>query len=221
MRGQKIKLPDWAKIIMVFVVLLGVAGGIGGVLRLAAKAETVSTTTGASTAAAVTTQEVAEASETLPDGYMTEGTYKVGTDIPAGIYLLLAESNTAYFKISPASDPNDIQANDIFPTFSYVTVKNGEYLTLVSCHAVDGNEYTPKAASKFPIGDGMYNVGRDIAAGEYLLTATSANAYYKISPDARHDEIYANDIFSSNTYIRVSKGQFLTLTDCTAVRNGD
>ncbi|MFA6931678.1 MAG: hypothetical protein WCT05_15240 [Lentisphaeria bacterium] len=89
MRGQKIKLPDWAKIILFFAVMLGVAGGIGGVLNLAAKAETASTTTKASTAAAVTTQEWSEETALrdiearLPD-VMTSGVKLISLSISDG-----------------------------------------------------------------------------------------------------------------------------------------
>lgn len=63
-----------------------------------------------------------------------EGMYLVGKDIPAGTYLLTATSSefSGYWeRNSDASGENgSIIANDLFDNTSYVTVKNGEYLTI-------------------------------------------------------------------------------------------
>ena len=63
--------------------------------------------------------------------------------------------------------------------------------------------------------DGMYKVGADIPAGEYILDP-SAMAYYQVATDSTGtlESIVSNDNFSGTRYITVSDGQSLTLTSC-------
>lgn len=66
------------------------------------------------------------------------GTYKVGSDMPAGEYKLTATSNTGkgYWCVrdSSASDSNIIR-NENFENSTYVTVSEGEYIELSRCTA--------------------------------------------------------------------------------------
>lgn len=66
-----------------------------------------------------------------------EGMYLVGKDIPAGTYKLTCTDSTwsAYWERSAdaSGELDSIIANDNFDTTAYVTVQNGEYLTLTRC----------------------------------------------------------------------------------------
>ncbi|MFR1698751.1 MAG: hypothetical protein ACLSU9_10805 [Anaerovoracaceae bacterium] len=67
-----------------------------------------------------------------------EGTYKIGTDMPAGEYKLTPTvvGYSAYYAIlSDSSGIDNIIANDNFDNQSYVTVKDGQYLELSRCKA--------------------------------------------------------------------------------------
>lgn len=65
-----------------------------------------------------------------------EGTYKVGADLPAGEYKLTSVSDDAYWEVKNSSDADaDIVGNDIFSGSAYVTVYDGQYLTLRRCTA--------------------------------------------------------------------------------------
>mgnify|MGYP000245300493 CR=1 FL=1 len=68
-----------------------------------------------------------------------EGTYLVGTDIPAGTYRLVSlypEYSAYWERTSNASgETSAIIANDNFSGTTYVTVKNGEYFTVKRCSA--------------------------------------------------------------------------------------
>lgn len=68
-----------------------------------------------------------------------EGTYFVGTDIPAGTYRLVSlypEYSAYWERASNASgESSAIIANDNFSGTTYVTVKNGEYFTVKRCSA--------------------------------------------------------------------------------------
>lgn len=70
---------------------------------------------------------------------ITESTYIVGTDIPAGTYkLTCTDEFEAYWeRCSDASGELDsIIANEVFNATAYVTVNNGEYLTISGCTGV-------------------------------------------------------------------------------------
>lgn len=68
-----------------------------------------------------------------------EGTYLVGTDIPAGTYRLVSlypEYSAYWERTSNASgETSAIIANDNFSGTTYVTVKNREYFTVKRCSA--------------------------------------------------------------------------------------
>lgn len=66
------------------------------------------------------------------DGYLLDGMYKVGVDLPAGEYKIIPTGSIAYKEISSDSshDMGSIIANDILQGESYATVKNGQYLKL-------------------------------------------------------------------------------------------
>jgi hypothetical protein len=67
------------------------------------------------------------------DGYYKEGQYKVGEDIPAGEYKVEATDDiSAYIEVSSDSrhQIEGIVTNDNFDGNKYVTVEDGQYLTL-------------------------------------------------------------------------------------------
>ncbi len=68
--------------------------------------------------------------------------------------------------------------------------------------------------------EGMYKVGTDIPAGEYIAYPHyGEHAYFCISTDANQDDIVANDNFISQRYFTVSNGQYLELESCSAYLN--
>ena len=138
--------------------------------------------------------------------------YKVGVDISAGNYYIVATSSSGYYCISTDSLADDIVANDNFKGNSYITVQDGQYLKLSRCDMISVSDMEPLRLSG-TISDGMYRVGIDIPAGEYLLT-TEGRGYYCISTDSLADDIVANDNFKGNSYITVQDGQYLKLSRC-------
>lgn len=69
------------------------------------------------------------------EGAIGEGTHLVGTDIEAGEYKLTATSDIpGYWKVTESSAPDaDIIGNDNFNGSTYVTVTEGQYLTINRC----------------------------------------------------------------------------------------
>lgn len=84
-----------------------------------------------------TTQPVEQVTVTT----LTEGTYRVGTDIEAGEYKLTANSGTkGYWEVTGSSAPDaQIIGNDNFDGNAYVTVTDGQYLKLNRCSGVKVN----------------------------------------------------------------------------------
>ena len=137
------------------------------------------------------------------------GTYKVGTDIPAGEYILYSSDDSGYFCVSSDSNQADIIFNDNFDYNSIITIYDREYLELSRCSAIPFSE-NPDVDTTAA---GMFKVGTHIPAGEYKLE-TSDSGYYCIYADSRHDDIIANDNFEGQNYVTVSDGQYLLLSRC-------
>lgn len=64
--------------------------------------------------------------------------------------------------------------------------------------------------------EGQYKVGKDIHAGEYVLF-TSGGGYFCVSTDENGDNIVFNENFNYNSIITIKSGEYLELSDCTAV----
>ena len=137
-------------------------------------------------------------------------TYKVGTDMPAGEYVLYATSGLGYFCVSSDSYGNSIVFNDNFEYNSIVSVEEGEYIELSRCYA----EPIKSAGFLATTGSGMFKIGEHLPAGEYKLRATDDRGYYCVYNDSRHDNIETNDNFSGRAYVSVRNGQYLLLSRC-------
>ncbi len=168
------------------------------------------------------TTEAATAEAEVTAKYYQEGVYKVGKDIPSGEYLLISYEDQytgGYMCVSSDSNQNDIIHNELFLTFHYITVENGQYLELTRCGAVSVEEDSLKFESYDNLGPGMYKIGVDIPSGEYKLTAdkdalAAYSCIYDNSTASR--KIISNDIINNNAYVTVKHGQYLLLRSCTA-----
>lgn len=147
--------------------------------------------------------------------WKTSGTYKVGDDIEAGEYFVKCTSYNCYIETSSDSRGtlDSIIANDNFSTHTYITVRDGEYLTVNGGKFALAEKIEPqKANSDGSYGEGMYKVGKDIPAGEYKIVATNS-CYIEVSSNSNHtfNSIISNDNIEvgTSTYITVSDGQYL------------
>lgn len=148
------------------------------------------------------------------------GMYKIGVDMPAGEYVLNPSGKSgAYVEISSDSSGNSIIDNDNFDLFCYVSVKDGEYLTLQGCSAYE--ESGVKNLVDFNGGlalMGTYKVGKDLPAGEYKvkLLKGSTSGYYEVNaaPIGSASEIINNGIIEGDAYVTLEDGQYIKLQDC-------
>ena len=65
---------------------------------------------------------------------------------------------------------------------------------------------------------GMYKVGMDIEAGEYIIFSNEGNSgYFCLSRDSNADDIITNDNFEYNSILTINDGEYLELSRCYAV----
>ncbi len=138
-----------------------------------------------------------------------EGMYHVGVDIPAGEYIVMnKESIPAYYEVNKGQFNKDIINNGIVSYNDYVTVKDGQYITLQRAVMYPANQAPVVNTS----GEGVFKVGKDIVAGQYRIVSTSnILAYYEISKDSNNSftSIIENDNFIGSRIVTVSNGQYL------------
>lgn len=147
------------------------------------------------------------------------GTYKIGTDLPAGEYVFFSTSSTkAYVCLSSDSNQDDIIENENFSGTFIITATDGQYLEANRCKFVTAVECTISINADGSFDEGMYRVGIDIPAGEYKLTATSdIKGYWCIYKNSNAPfRIVNNDNFENSAYVTVKNGQYLLLSRCTA-----
>ena len=138
------------------------------------------------------------------------GQYKVGTDIPAGEYVIFADGGPGYFEVTADANGDDIIANENFEYNSIMTIVDGEYLKLSRAYAVpiEDVESLPMDTAD------MFKIGVFLPAGEYKVVSDSDSGYYCIYGDNRQGDIIANDNFDGQSYLTVSDGQYLVLSRC-------
>lgn len=144
----------------------------------------------------------------------SEGMYKVGTDLPAGEYVLVTDS-LSYFQISKNSTGtlDSIISNDNFSNRSIITVNKDQYLTVKGATIYALADAPAVDISSGTLPEGMYKIGTDIEAGEYKVHPNSGMSYCEVSKSSTHtlDSIVSNDNFTADKYITVKEGQYLKI----------
>lgn len=110
------------------------------------------------------------------------------------------------------------------PAFLYATEDYlSSALLLCSKGAAQENDVTLEEANvpeekgtvENPYEEGMYKVGVDVPAGEYVfLQCTPYEAYVCASSDSNQDDIIANEIFENSYFMTVEEGQYLEAANC-------
>lgn len=143
----------------------------------------------------------------------SEGTLKVGSDIPAGEYVIFkkeAEWN-GYYRLASAKDSTI--KNDLFETNSIISIKEGEILELNRSYAV------PIDKAKVDISnEGCFKVGLHIPEGVYkieIIDEINTASYCIINSNREFDNV---KYFKQNENITVEDGQYLNLRNCKLVK---
>lgn len=179
------------------------------------------------------TQDTAQATTqtttqgTVPEQTTTEaaafnaGMYKIGTDLPAGEYILITNSILpAYLQVSSDSTGSleSIISNDNFSGNRYVTVTDGQYLEFTGSKGYPQDKAPSLVPADKTYSEGMYKVGKDIDAGEYKVIPDEAAipAYVEVSKDSSGilGSIVSNDNFQAEKYVTIAQGQYIKLVGC-------
>lgn len=64
--------------------------------------------------------------------------------------------------------------------------------------------------------DGIYKVGVDIPAGEYMLISYDDPAYFCVTADSNGDDIIFNEMFKYNSIITINDNEYVEFSDCAA-----
>ena len=152
------------------------------------------------------------------------GVYKVGSDLPAGIYVAFSTGSTLSFlsvKDGSGSDAKTLAA-DTFKSNSIIEVFDGQYLDFSNSVLVLAKNTAGFAKDIFNENgyytEGMYWVGYHIAAGEYTITAVddASLSMYTIYGDATRDDILSINVMSGKTgHVTLEDGQFIELDEAT------
>lgn len=153
-----------------------------------------------------------------PDIWLKGGTYKVGTDIEAGEYLIVATSWNCYVEVDKDSSGtfDSIVSNENTSTHLYYTLIDGQYFKVQGGKFARVDDVAPFEAVDGVYDEGMYLVGRDIPAGEYKITANESVCYIEVDKDSYNtfNSIVSNDIISigESTYITIKNGQYIKIS---------
>ena len=166
---------------------------------------------------AVSSKDSMSSSEHKKRKWYGAGTHKVGVDIPAGEYYVTATSSVGgYYAVNADSKGDSILANDNFKTNGIITIEDGQYIELSRSKACLFSEIGGTTFTDGILQEGMYQVGKDIEAGEYKVHSTSdVDGYYAVVDGSGvSNKIITNDNFEGDTYLTVEEGQYLILTRC-------
>ena len=102
----------------------------------------------------------------LPNDHYGEGMYKVGKDIPAGEYWIIATEKdySGYFCVSSDSSGDSIIFNENFDTWVYATVKDGEYIEITRAEMCPSEKAPDMHFNSSAVLEGVYKIGKDIPA---------------------------------------------------------
>ena len=111
-------------------------------------------------------------------GKYQPGIYKIGRDIPAGEYILRQTSTYSRFDLVSNSnirgEYDDLRGR--VKNFSYITLKEGSYIKLDRCTLEPKTSSPVVKPSDNIYPNGMYLVGKDLPAGEYIARPITDNA---------------------------------------------
>lgn len=148
----------------------------------------------------------------LPDSIYPAGSYQVGTEIPAGEYVLIAmpSETEPYYAIYTGEQAEDYNS---FTYNAIIRIADGQSLVLESCAAAPIEEMPRIDLSK---GE-MFKVGYHISAGTYRLRVKEGEygIYYTLSyPSDRAADVIDGDYVTDATSVTVEDGQYLQLLNC-------
>ena len=141
----------------------------------------------------------------------------IGRDLPSGVYKLVSDMPTAFYRISMTPQANfiDIKDNDVFSKFTYIKVEDGDYLTLIDADAIPLDEAPVTSFENIDTHkNAKYLVGKDINPGSYTVYPDDKYGFVEISnePINSPSNIVLSSYISSPISINLVEGQFFKIS---------
>lgn len=190
--------------------------GVKETTKSAAKTTAVPKAT--ATPAATATPKPTATPVPTPNIWNGGGTYLVGSDIPAGEYVIWAKKGSAYWEVDKDSSGtfSSIIANGNVSSYCYITLDDNQYFNLRNGQFASVEDMEPLEPDGDIYPEGMYKVGRDIPAGEYIVApySTGETTYVEVAKDSRGtmNSIFANESFYERGYVTINDGQYITVS---------
>ena len=147
------------------------------------------------------------------------GQYKVGTDIPAGKYVVYSSAYNRdvhgyVFETTDANGTDYVQSASFYYD-TIVEITEGNYLKLDRSYAVPLEENPEIDITK----EGTYLVGTHIDAGEYKIEQVDdvKGGYFFVYKDYTKENYAGSDSFEGSRYVSVEDGQLLCLDNARLV----
>lgn len=162
---------------------------------------------------------------TMFKNYLTDGTYRCGSDFQEGDYYIMSiYGANALYDVSDS--PNEFSWSNQ-RVFRKVSVKKGQYVQIPSgALLVSYDEFDLENLTKY----GIFIVGKDLPEGDYKITSitdiynteleniSGIRGAYQISNDSPENEPqYCSPLFDKQTYISVKNGQYITINNARMV----
>lgn len=162
--------------------------------------------------------EIKKFEETQFDNVYGEGTYKVGTDIPAGRYVGFGPQRwTGTASIYTTADKKEPinEGNNWGNHFMFISIEEGQYLDLYDFFVVPIDELEEKGLENF----GIYIVGETLEAGEYQLqpVASDAKGFVKTYSDFTEESGIVQEYFPATLYKTFRNGEIVVLQNASAI----
>lgn len=160
------------------------------------------------------------------DGYYPAGVYRVGKDIPEGNYYFeaLGPLPQVFVMRNYSKDDNSIERSMRVLTFGYLYADEGYYLDLANVRFIPAEEAPVAKSNNGVYGEGIYLVGKDLPAGEYIIEKIKGgdDGYFTIYKNTKF-ELYENVITYGfikffKTTINLEDGNYLMVDDATFTR---
>lgn len=134
---------------------------------------------------------------------------------------LIALALAAIFAFGCASCTNGSEAEPTEDTCAHVATTPPTTIPRAEPEPVPETTIAPLGSTDNPYMPGMYKVGSDLPAGEYLFVAYESSAYVCISSDPNADDILQNEIFDYTFFATLQNGQYVNASRCAFVFASD
>ena len=141
-----------------------------------------------------------------------DGSYKVGSDVEVGEYLLVAPDGFGSVTVSEDEEKTSVKISKSFPDSAIVNLVEGDRIELTGASA---RICEPGQKPDFSKG-GSFKAGIHFDSGTYSIVPIEGegNGYFRIYGDTSYKSIKAEGPVSAETQVTVEDGNVLELTNC-------